>query len=301
MADTSRNAGRPRAKNRGFNLLRDIAVRGPGPREVLYGHSILTGTLFPETPPSDDVLYVSRRDSNIEYVIEAGIDPVDKTRRYPYGKYPRLIMAWIAKQIRAADGKPTDTVDPEARTVRIPSLYRLMNELGLPMGGNSRSRLQDQLRRLFLCHVSIHRVGGFAGSRVHEVVSVPLADATSFSMDDDESSYATIVLTEAVYERLAHGMPVDIRAVAYLLSGRSVLGYDLYLWLTASTYSLRHPVSFGWDVLYERFGDGMGKYDFRKKFREALGRVVAVYPTLVCSLDVHGLTLRPSPPAVGRR
>ena len=99
--------------------LADIENRQPDSKEIWYGHSILTSTLFPATPPAEGTPFVSKDNNTVEYILEAGIDSLTRSRDYPYGKYPRLLMAWMAKQIRSAGTRKTPTVDPAQHTITI--------------------------------------------------------------------------------------------------------------------------------------------------------------------------------------
>lgn len=289
----------------GLTVAADIIDRSPDPKEIWYGHSILTSTLFPATPPPEGTDYVSKSSGSVEYLLEAGIDPQTHERRFPSGKYPRLIMAWMAKQIRMAGGRRTDTVDPERRTITIPTIYRLLDELGLPRGGRTSEALQEQLRYLLSSHISI-RVTTSDGQRTYrDSVSLPIVEAVRFAQDtvDESLSGAAFKLTRDVWDRLAReSAPFDTRASSYLLSGRSVLPYDIYVWLAGSMKGLAHPVTLSWDWLHARFGDGIsGLKNFRAKFRRALQRVRVVYPGLQVDDDSRGVTLRPSPTPVPPR
>ena len=283
-------------------LLVDIIERQPDSKEIWYGHSILTSTLFPANPPKEGTDFVSKSNGSYEYILEAGIDPKTRRRQFPSGKYPRLIMAWMAKQIRAAGKRKTDTVDPEHRVITIPSMYRLLDELGIPYGGHTAVKVQEQLRLLLSSHISIRRTTGFSGKTFRDTVSLPLVEAVRFAEDnkDDSLSGASFVLTEEVYRRLAReSAPFDTRASRFLLSGRSVLPYDVYIWLVGSMKELRHPLTVGWDWLYDRFGDGaMSMQNFRATFRRALQKVRQVYPGVNVADSRRGLTLFPSPTAV---
>lgn len=284
--------------------LMDIEQREPSSKEIWYGHSILTSTLFPSTQPKAGTDFVSKTNGAIEYILEAGIDPEERKRKFPYGKYPRLIMAWIAKQIRAAKRTKTEYVDPATRTITIPSIWQLCNELGLPRGGKTADKLQEQLRLLLASHISIRRTTGFAGGRMHDLVSLPLVEMVRFKEDDDSAfSGSAFVLTKEVYERLAReSAPFDTRASSLLLSGRSVLPYDIYVWMTGSMKNLNHPLPITWEWLYERFGDGIGEIrNFKMKFRRALDRVHQVYPMARFVVSSEGVTLFPSPTAIGQR
>ena len=140
--------------------LADIESREPDSKEIWYGHSILTSTLFPPTQPAAGTDFVSKTNGTLEYVLEAGVDPEERKRKFPYGKYPRLVMAWIAKQIRAAGRHKTEYVDPETRTITIPSIWQLCNEMGLPHGGKTADKIQEQLRLLLSSHITIRRTTG---------------------------------------------------------------------------------------------------------------------------------------------
>lgn len=289
---------------RKLETLADIEARQPDSKEIWYGHSILTSTLFPSTPPKEGTDFVSKSNGNIEYMLEAGVDPKTRKRAFPSGKYPRLIMAWIAKQIRAAGNKKTDTVNPETRTVTIPSIYQLCDELAIPQGGATARKLQEQIRLLLSSRISVRRTTGFAGRDFHDTVYLPIVEAVRFAEDKENAGYSgsSFVLTEEVYKRLSkESAPFDTRASSYLLSGRSVLPYDVYVWLTGSMRELKHPLPVKWSWLHERFGDGTVERNFRSNFRKALKKVQDVYPQVKVKVDRTYVTLYPSPTSVSSR
>lgn len=290
-----------------LTLLDDIENRRPSPSEVWYGHSILTSTLFPATPPPENTPFVSKTNRSIEYMLEPGVDDTTRTREYPYGKYPRLLMAWMAKHIRAAHGEQTDTVDPQTYTITVPSMHQLCTEMGLGHGGKTAQRMQEQLRRLLSCRISIRRNTGFvAGRRVADVAYMPLVKRVRFVDDKNNAGFsgARFTLSKEVFERLAsESAPFDTRVTAYLLQGRSVLPYDLYLWLTGSMRTLKHPLPVSWEWLYEQFGDSIDDpYQFRRIFKRALDKVREVYPEVRVEVPKRGegIVLLPSPPSVTR-
>lgn len=287
------------------STLEDIEARYPDSKEIWYGHSILTSTLFPANAPAKDVDYISKSNGNMEYVLEAGIDSVTRQRKFPFGKYPRILMAWMAKQIRAAGKKKTPTVDPETRTITIPSIYQLSEELGIPRGGKTYQRVQEQLRLLLSSHISIRRTGGFNGKSFHDTVNLPIVKAVRYAEDNADAGFsgAAFVLTEEVYDRLAkESAPFDTRATSILLSGRSVMPYDVYVWLTGSMHNLNYDLPISWDWLYERFGEGFTiEQNFRTTFRRAIAKVREVYPNLNVEFTRSGLLLHPSPTPVPPR
>lgn len=285
--------------------LADIEERQPSSKEIWYGHSILTSTLFPATPPPKGTDFVSKDNNTVEYILEAGIDSLTRSRDFPYGKYPRLLMAWMAKQIRAAGKRKTGTVDPETHTITIPTMYQLSEELGIPRGGRSAKSLQEQLRRLLYCHISIRQKTGFVGRSTYDSVNVQMVKAVRFVNDERNQDFsgAKFILTDEVWERLAsESAPFDTRAANYLLSGRSVMPYDIYVWLTGTMKNLRHDLPLDWDWLHERFGDSIeDRHYFKHVFRSALGKVHDVYPEARVETDRHGIIVRPSPTSVPPR
>lgn len=295
---------------RRLDALTDIERRQPDMGEIWYSHSILTSTLFPANPPKEGTDFVSKRNGTVEYFLEPGIDTVTRTRGFPFGKYPRLIMAWMAKQIRAADGHRTDTVIPDRRVIVIPSINRLCDDMGVGHGGTTQRSVGTQLRRLLASHISVRRTAdpsaGFVGRRrLHEVQMVPLVEKIidMDDMDDAGQSAIAFQLSRDVWERLAsESAPFDTRATKVLLSGRSVMPYDVYVWLTGSMRTLTHPMSLDWGWLMERFGEGFEEErNFRQAFRKAVRKVMEVYPGVRLKVDRHGVRLFPSPTAIAPR
>lgn len=285
-------------------LLDDLENRSPDPAEIWYAHSILTTTLYPATPPPPGTDYVSKTNGNLEYLLEAGIDPLTRQRQFPSGKYPRLIMSWIAKQIRRAGDHKTEYVNPATRTITIPNITKLCDQLGIPHGGATMKKVQEQLRFLLSCRISIRSTGGFVGTTVNDVVYLNLTEAAR-TVDKDivGKSGAAFILTEEVYKRLGgESAPYDVRAGSLLLSGRSVLPYDIYVWMIGSMYRLRNPMTVTWAWLMDRFGDGFDSdRSFRVSFRNALKKVRGVYRDSRFTTDRTGITLYPSPPMITHR
>ncbi|PWG65677.1 replication protein RepA [Bifidobacterium callitrichidarum] len=286
------------------DLLNDINNRQPNSAEIWYGHSILTSTLFPASPPKPGVDFVAKSNGTLEYLLEAGVDS-NRQRKFPYGKYPRLLMAWMAKQIRAAGKTKTATVDPSTHTITIPSIYKLCDEMGLSQGGRTSHDVQEQLRLLLACRISVRRSTGFAGRSIDDIVYLPLVKAVRNVNDKNDAGYSGAIfeLTEEVYNRLAReSAPFDTRASSYLLNGRSVLPYDVYVWLTGSMKELKHDLPISWEWLHERFGDTIGTLkNFKAGFRRAVEKVRQVYPSVNVDFDKNGIVLHPSPTAISAR
>lgn len=120
---------------------------------------------------------------------------------------------------------------------------------------------------------------------------------------DSRKSGAAFVLTKEVYDRLAReSAPFDTRATTLLLSGRSILSCDIYVWLTGSMKELKHDLPVSWDWLYSRFGNSItAEGKFRRTFRNALEKVRQVYPSVRVDVTHKRLILHPSPTSVPNR
>ena len=175
--------------------------------------------------------------------------------KLPYGTLPRLLLAWVC----------TEAVRTQSRELVLGrSLYEFMRKLGVlssDSGGVTgvRTRVRNQMRRLFGCSVSLIYEGA-----EHEVrVSSHVADRTDFWWDTRKPDApvlwdSTIRLGEDFFnEIIAHPIPLDMNILRSLK--RCALGLDLYLWLTYRTFGLKRPLRLSWQQLYLQFGANQAK------------------------------------------
>jgi hypothetical protein len=220
---------------------------------------------------------------------------------YPYGSYPRLMLAWIGAEI----------VRTNERTIILgDSLAAFMAELGIGehrSGGKNgaRTRLRDQMMRLFLADISA-QIGGASvdeNLRVQKLDVVKNANLWWSSSNPGQAGLwqSNIVLGEQFFEETkANPVPVDLRALRALRS--SPMALDLYCWMTYRNFSLTRPTTVPWDALYQQFGS---EYKTVKKFREnflpALKKVLTVYPQAKAAPKPAGLFMEPSLTSVPKR
>ena len=89
---------------------------------------------LPRTNPGQRYRYVRR---NGPYTLVMSATGINKL---PYGNLPRLILAWVS----------TEAVRPQSRELVLGrSLSEFMRALGLEPVGGVRTRLRNQMRRLF--------------------------------------------------------------------------------------------------------------------------------------------------------
>ena len=220
--------------------------------------------------------------------------------KLPFGNLPRLLMAWLC----------TEAVRTQSRELVLgKSLYEFMRRLGMEDRSGSprgdRTRLRNQMKRLFGCTVSLiyEDKSGFA--RVSSLV----ADKHEFWWDpkrpDDPSLWnSKIRIGEALYnEIISHPVPLDMNTLKALK--RCALGLDLYLWLVYRTFAIRAPLRLTWRQLYHQFdstpsrpADKRAVQKFRLKMVRELKKIKLAWPELAYATAPGLLILHPSTPTI---
>ena len=250
---------------------------------------------LPRTNPGDRLQYV-RRNGPYTLTITASTEGV----QLPYGNIPRLLLAWVC----------TEAVRTQRRELVLGrSLYEFMQKLGMKdhSGGahGERTRLKNQMRRLFRCGISLVYTDGARDASVSSYV----ADRTEFWWDTKRPDApvlwdSTIRLGEEFFnEIIAHPVPIDLHILKAVK--RSPLGLDLYLWLTYRTFALKAPLCLSWKQLYRQFGADPAKAterftvrDFRKDSLRELKKIKMAWPAFNYDTVRGGVRLLPSTPSM---
>ena len=245
---------------------------------------------LPRTNPGNRKEYV-RRNGPYTLVMTSGFD-----NKLPYGNLPRLLLAWVS----------TEAVRTQSRELVLGrSLSEFMNKLGMDSVGGARTRLRNQIRRLFNAHVQLV----YKDQHGEANVSSSVADRSEFWWNErkpDESSLweSKIRLGEDFFnEIINHPVPLDLNTLMALT--RCALGLDLYLWLTYRTFALGAPLRLTWRLLYSQFGphpdnasDKRTVLNFRRKILRELKKIKLAWPELNYSTAPGVLILHPSTPAI---
>ena len=210
----------------------------------------------------------------------------------PYGRYPRLLMAWVT----------TEAVRTKSATLHLgDTLSGFMAQLGLlPRGGRwgPIGRLRDQMQRLFAATIAFTFDGRDDGAW-HDA-GFRVAEQThlwwSPKHPDQAALWGSVVTLSpgffsAVTER---PVPVDFRALKAL---RSPLALDIYCWLTYRMSYLERPSKpIPWAALKLQFGCEYGRTRaFKERFLQMLMKVLILYPHARLRVRRAGLQLLPSP------
>ena len=249
---------------------------------------------LPRTNPGNQILY-KRVNGPYKLIMISG-----GNTKLPYGNLPRLLLAWVC----------TEAVRTQSRVLVLgKSLSEFMRTLGMePVGGGAtgaRTRLRNQMRRLFSAHVRLIHVHEHG----EQFVSSAIADRGEFWWNErkpDERVLwdSKIRLGEDFFnEIISHPVPINMNILTGLK--RSSLGLDLYLWLTYRTFTLRAPLRLSWANLYRQLGVDPAKannnrtvQDFRKDCLRELKKIKLAWPDLNYSTAPGVLILHPSTPAI---
>ena len=246
---------------------------------------------LPRTNPGNRKEYV-RRNGPYTLVMSAG-----GLSKLPFGNFPRLILAWLS----------TEAVRTQSRELVLGrSLAEFMRTLGVySSGGRDRTRLRNQMKRLFSATVQLIYEDEHGEARV----SSSVADRTEFWWNErkpDERSLweSKIELGEKFYnEIISHPVPLDMNTLTALK--RSSLGLDLYLWLTYRTFALRAPLRLLWRQVYRQFGvdparasDRVTVRNFQRKVLRELKKIKLAWKDLNYTTAPGVLILLPSTPTI---
>ena len=250
---------------------------------------------LPRTNPGDRLQYKRVNGPYTLIMFTSG-----KTK-LPFGNLPRLLLAWVC----------TEAVRTQSRELVLgSSLSGFMRKLGVlssDSGGKwgVRTRLRNQMRRLFNAHVQLV----YEDERGEATVNSPVASRTELWWDPKRPDAQVLweskiyLSEEFFYEIISHPVPLDMNTLKALK--RSSLGLDLYMWLTYRIFTLQSPLRLSWRQLYHQFGadtvkanDKRAVQNFRRKVLRELGKIRTAWPDLNYSTAKGVLVLLPSKPAI---
>ena len=217
----------------------------------------------------------------------------------PFGNLSRLLLAWVC----------TEAVRTQSRELFLgASLSGFMRRLGMAPGGGGRTRLCNQMKRLFNAHIQL----AYEDKQVSASVNSPVASCTEFWWNGRKFGGqglwdSKIELGEKFFEEIiSHPVPLDMNTLTALK--RSSLGLDLYLWLVYRTFTLKSPLRLSWVRLYGQFGvtptnagDNRTVDCFRTDCLRELKKIKMAWPDLNCAAAQGVLILLPTMPAITPR
>jgi hypothetical protein len=287
------------AKVKLITLAEKIAAREATALDAAYIARALVLASLPHSNPGDEVKVWSRTNGDVTLGIQPGWNyEQKKSFGFPYGSIPRLLLFWIT----------TEAIRTKERRIELgSSLSGFMAELGLssttgrgPRG--DATRLREQMDRLFRSRFSlITKKIDDNGVHKDAWLDMQIASGGEYwwtqSSDQDVLWKSWIELGEGFFKAVTSApVPMDIRALQALK--QSPLALDLYAWLTYEAYRANKGCKARfetWEQLNEHLGGGYADIrDFRKKVKEALGKIQAVYPGLKLGSKRGGVEILPA-------
>jgi hypothetical protein len=258
--------------------------------EIAFSHSVLCQTSLPYKPTNERVWI--RDQSKVSLLIEAGRARHPDTGKWvelplPHGEKPRLVMLHLNSEALRTASPIIDVQD---------SMTAFVRALGIHVHGRNIRTLRDQLARLAAAHITL----GIGST----TIKTDVIDAFDLWWPDEAKQRAlwpsTVQLAPRYFDSLTkHAVPLDSRAVAAL--AHSALDLDIYAWLAQRLHRIPRgkPQTITWQALKAQFGVGYAELRiFRRRFKEALKAVLAVYPSARIEIIDAGLVLGNSPPPV---
>jgi hypothetical protein len=267
--------------------------RQEAPAELGFMARMMVLCTLPHSDPGDDVREFSRRNGNYQLWVQAG-----PNKKLPSGTYPRLLFAWICREVIRTK---------ERELILGDSLSDFMRDLGLEVTGGrwgTITRFKDQVDRtlharilaLYEAESEDGMKGRSSGKYTNEW------DLWWDYSEPNQSTFwqSTLMVGKGLYDEImAHPVPFDMRVMKAIK--QSPLAIDLYLWLTFRMSYLQKPVAIGWKQLHEQFGADYGRVDhFRTKCLKYLADIQKAWPELHFTTPRGRLKLIPSGPHIDK-
>ena len=245
---------------------------------------------LPRTNPGNQLQYRRVNGPYQLYMIAGG------GNKLPFGNIPRLLLAWVC----------TEAVRTQSRELILgASLSEFMGKLGMDSVGGTRTRLRNQMRRLFNAHVQLV----YEDKLGEASVSSSITSRTEFWWDTRRPDMPMLwdskikLGLDFFNEIIRQPVPIDMNTLTAIK--RCSLGLDLYLWLTYRTFSLKRPLRLSWRQVYRQFGVDPSKVSdkqavkfFRRRVLRELKKIKIAWPELNYTTVPGLLILHPSTPAI---
>ncbi|HCD3017340.1 TPA: replication protein [Corynebacterium striatum] len=264
-------------------------------------------------------LFPYRKAENNERVVETaqGIISVYSRRGLPYGKYPRLIMAYVITRAVENAGRLKEGKIDEQEARRIP-LGHSMNHflqaigvLGRGTGGatGNLKNIREQILRIAGSTITVESDDG-----VHAQGSnTQILDGWNLWFDPRDPNQGSfieseLVLTEKFFNHIAEApIPIDLNVLRELNKPRAM---DLYIWLTVKQYWLaknnREAYTFTWDMIAANFSTKQlhsndARKNFRKEIKKAILELTTAWPNAGITANADGVTVTRTAPSVQQK
>lgn len=278
----------------------------PERKDYAFGARELVLATLPHSEPRGNPPEWIRRNGDLTLSIRPGFITVPgtgerKSAGYPFGVIPRLLLFWIT----------TEALRNRSRRIELSdSLSDFLRELALDpnTGGGRRGdakRLRDQMHRLFRATISFD----YTTDRRTAYLEMQIAPRANlwwdpFSPEQSAMFPSWIELGDSFYTAITeHPVPLDMRAIRALKS--SPLALDFYAWIAYRHFVVSQkdrPARVPWRELRKQIGaEYKDVKGFKRRGKEALRKVLALYPALDVREVDGGIEIWPGRPLIAER
>ena len=267
-------------------------VWGERHSELLFTHALLTSVSLPYRSQGEARSY-TRTCGNVSLRLDAGAVPAgDGAWRdvpLPYGAKARLLMLHLTSEA-IKTGSPVVEVED--------SFTAFARSLNISTDARNLRRLRSQIEAMAAVRMALAQKNG---SRI-EVFQGNVFEGISAELPEDPRQmplWSSVVRFSPRFYESARQRAVPLNRAAVMALKHSARCLDVYGWLAHRFYGLGKPVKVRWTSL--RFQFGKPEQDlksFKRRFKQALAQVLAVYPEAKVSETHGGIRLLPSPTPV---
>lgn len=277
-------------------------------QDVGYTSKLFVQALFPYRKTEGNNRTVETPQGTITILSQRGV---------PYGKYPRLIMAYIITRAVANAGRLKEGKITHEEACRIPlghSMSHFLQAIGITGRGTGGAtgnlkNIREQLLRIAGSFITVQSDDGVhARGRNTQI----LEDWNLWfdPRDPNQGSFmeSELVLTPQFFKHIAEApIPIDLHVLRELNKPRSM---DIYIWLTVKQYWLaknnREAYTFTWDIIAANFATSeitstTQMRDFRRRTKEAIEEVSKVWPNSGIEANTDGVTVTRTAPSVHQK
>ena len=278
-------------------------------QDIGYTSKLFVQALFPYRKTDEDTRRVETSDGSIF---------VSSANGLPYGKYPRLIMAYImTRAVENAGNLKAGKIDAE-EALRIPlgrSMNHFLQAIGIHGRGTGGKRgtlslVRDQLLRLSSSSITVQEKHSTPRERGGIIT---ILDDWDLWFDPKHPSQTSIIeshliLTPKFFKHIAESpIPIDLDILRQLTRPRSM---DIYIWLTLKQFWLdrnnRGSYLFTWEMIAQSFAtkelvSGQDWVNFRNEIKKAVHDVQVVWPNCGIDADLKGVTVTKTAPSIERK
>ena len=264
-------------------------------QELLFTHALLTSVSLPYRSQGEARSY-TRTCGNVSLRLDAGAVPagdgVWRDVSLPYGAKARLLLLHLTSEaIRT--GSPVIEVEN--------SFTAFARSLNISTNGKNLRLLRSQIEAMSVVRMSLAQKFGsqievFQGNVFESITAELPADPRQMPL------WSSQVRFSSRFFESARQRAVPLNRTAVMALKHNARSLDVYGWLAHRFHGLGKPVKVRWTSL--RFQFGKPEQDlksFKRRFKQALAQVLAVYPEAKVYETTGGVRLLPSPTPVKAR